>query len=62
VELGPGVLDARAAINQLELSILALVDDDLLSCDDPLGGRKLAGDYGIGAMDYNPPDELLDEG
>jgi hypothetical protein len=50
----------------LELSLLAAVQDALLSCDNPTRRRRrrrrLAGTYGISAMDYHPQDVLQDQG
>jgi hypothetical protein len=43
----------------LELELRAAVQDDLLSCEDPKRRRRLAGSYGISALDYNPEDVLL---
>jgi hypothetical protein len=43
----------------LELQLRAAVQDDLLSCEDPKRRRRLAGNYGISALDYNPQDLLL---
>jgi hypothetical protein len=63
VELSTGKIDPRDPVNQFELYLFSEVKDDLLQCENPQRSRRLAGDFGISAMDYKPEDkQLLDKG
>ena len=53
--------DANAVIVLVEFELLAQIQDDLLSCDNPKL-RRLAADFGISGLDYIPQDILLEEG
>lgn len=46
--------------------MISLIEDDILACDDPIEGRRsvqgnghgrsMTPKFGIGGIDYNPPD------